>query len=120
MAKPEAVIFDLNKTLRKKNGKPRHHVLKKAKKDEKKESVVVMSGEPSKYREEARDWLDDHGLDNAKLEMRPKGATQHDEKVKEKLLEEKAGRQFKVTKAYDDKPKNVKMFKKHGIKAVKV
>ena len=120
MSKKEAVIFDLNKTLRKPSGKPKKHVLKKAKKHEDKDAIVVLSGEPSKDRPEAREWLDEHGLKSAELDMRPKGAIQHDEKVKEAMLTGKVSRQFKVKKAYDDKPANVKMFRKHGIKAEKV
>jgi phosphoglycolate phosphatase-like HAD superfamily hydrolase len=116
----KAVVFDLNKTLRKKSGKPRHDILKKAKKAEDKESVIVISGESDKDRKEARGWLDSHGLDEAQLEMRPNGDTEHDDKVKERILTDKVSRQFKVKKAYDDKPANVKMFEEHGIKAKKV
>ena len=48
MPKKDAVVFDLNNTLRKKSGKPRQHILDKAQKDIKKENVVVISGESSK------------------------------------------------------------------------
>jgi hypothetical protein len=120
MSKKDAVVFDLNNTLRKKSGKPRHHILDKAKKDEKKEEVVVLSTEPEKGRNEARSWLNTHGLNKAELKMRPKGDVEHDEKVKEEVLKNKISRQFKVKKAYDDKYSNVKMFKEHGIKAKKV
>ena len=120
MSKKDAVVFDLNNTLRKKSGKPRHHILNKAKKDEKHEEVVVLSTEQTKKHNEARNWLDSHGLDHAELKMRPKGAVEHDEKVKADILNNKISRQFKVKRAYDDKYSNVKMFKEHGIKAKKV
>jgi hypothetical protein len=120
MAKKDAVVFDLNNTLRSKSGKPRQHILHKAHKDQKKEAVVIMSGESEKDRPEARSWLDKEGLSKAKLEMRPKGDREHDDVVKEHLLSEHASRQFKIKKAYDDKKSNVDMFKKHGIKAKKV
>jgi hypothetical protein len=120
VSKKDAVVFDLNNTLRKKSGKPRHHILNKAKKDEKKEEVIVLSTEPEKGKSEARRWLNSHGLEDAELKMRPTGDVEHDEKVKADILKDKISRQFKVKKAYDDKPKNVKMFKKQGIKAKRV
>jgi predicted SPOUT superfamily RNA methylase MTH1 len=120
MPKKDAVIFDLNNTLRKKSGKPRHSVLKKAKKDEKKEQVVVVSGEPNKNYNEARGWLDSHNLSNAMLDMRPKNEKEPDSIEKAHLLTHRLSKQFKIKKAYDDKPSNVKMFKSHGIKAKEV
>ena len=120
MAKKDAVVFDLNNTLRKKSGEPRQDILNKAHKDQKKEKVIIMSGETTKDMPEARAWLNKEGLGKAKLEMRPEGAKEHDEAVKEHLLSEHASRQFKIKKAYDDKQSNVDMFKKHGIKAKKV
>ena len=115
----KAAIFDLNNTLRKKSGAPRHEILKKAEKDEKKEKVVVLSGETVKDRDEAKDWLDEHHLKDADLYMRPKHERANDEVEKEKILN-KISRQFKINKAYDDKYANVKMFKEHGIKAKEV
>jgi len=96
--KSDAVVFDLNNTLRKEDGKPRKHLLKKAQKDSKKEDVIIMSGERSEDRPEAENWLKKHDVDYAKLEMRPKGDSEHDEKVKEKLLSKDVSRQFKVKK----------------------
>jgi len=119
MVKKKAVIFDLNNTLRKESGKPKRNVIKKAEKDEKKEKVVILSGEQAKDYADARSWLDEHHLDKAELKMRPKGDAEHDEVEKEHLLSH-ISRQFKVEKAYDDKPANLKMFKKHGIKAEEV
>ena len=118
--KKKAVIFDLNKTLRKESGEPRSHLVKKAKKDAKTEEVIVMSGETDKDRSSARGWLDKEGLSDTKLMMRHKGDTSPDDVEKEHELTKDVSRQFKVNKAYDDKSKNVKMFKKHGIKAKKV
>jgi FMN phosphatase YigB (HAD superfamily) len=118
--KSDAVVFDLNNTLRDKSGKPRKHILKKAQKDSKKEDVIIMSGETDKDRPKAENWLKEHDVDYTKLEMRPEGDSEHDDKVKEKLLSKDVSRQFKVKKAYDDKLENVKMFKNHGIKAKKV
>ena len=120
MFKKDAVIFDLNNTLRKESGKPRQHILKKAKKAQEKEQVVVVSGETNKDYGDARSWLDSHGLDDARLDMRPKSEHPHDEEEKAHLLTHNITRQFNVKKAYDDKASNVKMFKNHGIKAKEV
>ena len=79
-----------------------------------------MSGETDKNRSSAKNWLDKEGLSDANLMMRPKGDSSHDDVEKEHLLSKKVSRQFKVEKAYDDQKNNVKMFKKHGIKAKKV
>ena len=116
MSKKEADIFDFNKTLKKKSGKPKKKILKKAKED--KDEVVVMSTQQGGH-EEVRDWLDKHGLDKAKLVQRGTKEHDHDPQVKERMLG-KLSRQFKVKKAYDDKKANVKMFKRHGIKAKEV
>jgi FMN phosphatase YigB (HAD superfamily) len=120
VSKKDAVIFDLNNTLRKKSGKPRHHILKKAQKAEHKEGVVVLTGESNEHRFSDRDWLNKHGLEDAHLDMRPRGDKEPDASLKAKELKKDVSRQFKVNKAYDDKPANVKMFKKHGINAKEV
>jgi FMN phosphatase YigB (HAD superfamily) len=117
--KKKAVVFDLNKTLRKGSGEPRQHILKKAKKDKDKEAVLVISGETDKDRGEAREWLDEHHLKDAQLYMRPKGERAHDDVEKAKILD-KVSRQFKIKKAYDDKPENVEMYREKGIKAKRV
>jgi hypothetical protein len=118
-SKKKAIIFDLNKTLRKDSGEPKKHILKKAEKYEKKEKVIVLSGEQAKDYSDARLWLNEHHLNKADLKMRPQGDVEHDEVEKEHLLN-KISRQFRVEEAYDDKPANLKMFKKHGIKAKEV
>jgi len=43
-----------------------------------------------------------------------------DKKVKKHILEEQVLPHFEVKKAYDDKKKNVKMYRKEGIDAKKV
>ena len=121
MSKKNAVIFDFNDTLRdKKSGKPNKHVLKKALKDEKEKEVIVLSGESSSKKAGTENWLKDHGLGEAELYVRPEHNTEPDYREKAHILNEKLSKQFKIKKAYDDKSKNVKMFKKHGIKAKKI
>jgi len=119
--KKKAVIFDFNDTLRDAgSGKPNKHVLKKAEKDAKKEQVIVLSGEDPSKKSGTKSWLKKHGLGSAELDVRPEGNTEPDYREKAHMLNDKISKQFKVTKAYDDKAKNVKMFEKHGIKAKKV
>ena len=121
MAKEKAVIFDFNDTLRKESsGKPKKHVLKKALKDEKKEHVIVLTGEPHSKKGETESWLRSHGLGKAELDIRPIGNKEEDSREKAHELTSHISKQFDVVKAYDDKKKNVKMFKHHGIKAKEV
>jgi hypothetical protein len=120
MSKKKADIFDFNDTLRdKETGKPNKAVLKKAKKDEEKEHVIVLSGENANKKSSTEKWLERHDLDRAELDVRPKGNTESDPKEKEQVLK-KISKQFDVVKAYDDKKANIKMFKKHGIKTKEV
>lgn len=116
MSKREAEIFDFNKTLKKKSGKPRKKILKKAK--ESKDEVVVMSTQQGGHKD-IRKWLDHHDLDKAKLMQRGTTEHEHDPQVKERMLQD-LSKQFKVRRVYDDKKANLKMFKKHNIKAKEV
>ena len=121
MAKEKAVIFDFNDTLRKESsGKPKKHVLKKAIKDEKKEHLIVLTAEPHSKKGETESWLRSHGLGKAELDVRPTGLAESDSREKAHELNTKISKQFDVVKAYDDKEKNVEMFKHHGIKAKEV
>ena len=119
MAKEKAVIFDFNNTLTKNSGKPKKHVLKKALKDEKKEHVIVLTAEPHNKKDKTENWLRGHGLSKAELDVRPTGNKEDDSREKAHELNH-ISKQFDVVKAYDDKEKNVKMFKNHGIKTKEV
>jgi FMN phosphatase YigB (HAD superfamily) len=120
MSKEKAVIFDFNNTLRKDSGKPKKHVLKKALKDEKKEHVVILTSEPHSKEHKTEEWLRGHGLGKAELDIRPTGNKEDDSREKAHELNAHISKQFDVVKAYDDKEENIKMFKKHGIKAKEV
>jgi len=120
-SKKKAVIFDFNNTLRKdSSGKPKKHILKKALKDEKKEHVIVLTAESHDKKGETEHWLRQHGLGKAELDVRPTGLKEDDSREKAHELNSHISKQFDVVKAYDDKEKNVKMFKKHGIPAKEV
>jgi hypothetical protein len=119
--KEKAVIFDFNNTLKdKKSGKPNKKIVKKALKDEKKEHLIVLTGEPASKKKETEKWLRKQGLGKADLDVRSKDNHEPDNREKAHILDSHISRQFKVVKAYDDKKANVKMFENHGIKAKRV
>ena len=118
MSKKKAIIFDFNDTLRdKESGKTNKKTLKKAVNAEKREHLIVLSGESPDKKAKTKNWLKSHDLGKAELEVRPAGNTEPDDKEKEHMLNAYISRQFKVNTAYDDKKSNRKMFKRHGIDA---
>jgi len=119
MSKEKAVIFDFNGTLKKDSGKPIKHMVKKARKDENKEHLIVLTAEGERKKGATEAWLKKEGLGKAELDVRPAGDNESDPKEKAHELSTKISRQFKVKKAYDDKKENRKMFEEHGIKAKK-
>ena len=119
----KAVVFDFDGTLAKNHSANAPEIkknVKKLRKEEKKHNIVVLSARSDEDRGEVNDWLEKHDINADELVMRPKGNKESDPDVKKKLLKEDVSRQFKVKKAYDDEKKNVKMYKKQGIKAKKV
>jgi len=139
----ETVVFDLDGTLaddmkwekkhKAKNGKhPGFAIeamevdthgkivdkLREAKEDGK--NVVILTARSAHYREETKKWLHKHDIPYDALVMRPTDNKESDKEVKRELLEEDILPKFDVDKAYDDKMKNVKMFRKLGIDAKKV
>ena len=92
--------------------------LKKAKQDG--ENVVILTARSAEYRDETKKWLHKNEIPYDALIMRPTDNKEKDKKVKKELLEEDILPKFDVDKAYDDKMKNVKMFRKLGIDAKKV
>lgn len=139
--KEEAVIFDLDGTLANPHKHKQKHKkrdinwaeeartapairknVKRLRKQEKKgEDIIVMTARSADYKKETEEWLKHHDIKPKKLIMRPKGTQKvPDKKIKKELLEKKILPKYDVKKAYDDRSKNVKMFKKKGIKAKKV
>ena len=113
--KPKAVIYDINKTLTKKD------VAKKARKDAKKgKKVLVVTSRPEDQRKDAEKFLKDNNIPADKLLMRPSGSKKKDAKVKKDIYEKNIKGKYNVKKAYDDKDSNVKMFRKEGIKTKEV
>ena len=113
--KPKAVIYDFTGTLTKK--KVAHDARKDAAKGKK---VLVLTSRPSEQRQPVEKFLKKHRIPADKVIMRTKGDNREDSISKEDLYESKIKGKYKVKKAYDDKPSNVKMFKREGIKTKKV
>ena len=113
--KKEAVIYDVTGTLTKKK------VANNARKDAAKgKKVLVLTSRPSDQRKSTKDFLMSNGIPVDKLVMRPKGDTRKDSVSKKSQYEKKIKGKYKVEKAYDDKPSNVKMLRSEGIKAKRV
>jgi hypothetical protein len=139
----ETVVFDLDGTLAANMKWEKHHKAKHGKhpefakeamevgvhhdivddvRDAKHDgkSVVILTARSAHYREETKKWLHKNQIPYDALIMRPTDNKESDKSVKRELLEEDILPKFDVDKAYDDKKKNVKMFKKLGIDAKKV
>jgi len=136
----KAVIFDLDGTLADTVDPNGHHkenhegfrqhirgadanqdmVDKVRKANEKGRDVVILTARSAHYRNDTKKWLHEKGVQYDSLLMRPKDDSRKDKVVKKDILEKEVLPNFKVKKAYDDKEKNVKMFRKEGIKAKKV
>lgn len=113
--KPKAVIYDINKTLTKKD------VAKNARKDAKKgKKVLVVTSRPETQRKDTSQFLKENKIPAEKVLMRPKGNSKKDSKVKKSLYKKEIKGKYAVEKAYDDKRSNVKMFRREGIDAKQV
>jgi beta-phosphoglucomutase-like phosphatase (HAD superfamily) len=82
--------------------------------------VVILTARSAHYRDDTKKWLHKNNVPYDALYMRPIDNDQKDKKIKKEILEDQILPNFKVKEAYDDKSKNVKMFRKEGIKAKKV
>lgn len=103
------------------DAQPIHDIVAKMKKaKDKGRDVVIMTARSAHYRKETKEWLNKNEIPYDALYMRHMGDERKDKKVKKELLKEEVLPNFEVKKAYDDKAKNVRMFRKEGIKAKKV
>jgi FMN phosphatase YigB (HAD superfamily) len=82
--------------------------------------VVILTARSAHYRKDTKEWLHKHHIPYDALFMRPVDNDQKDKKIKKEILQDQILPNYKVKEAYDDKDKNVKMFRKEGIKAKKV
>ena len=135
-----AVIFDLDGTLADTMKYEKHHkhhhpkfakeALKvdiidknvdKLKKKAEDNQIVILTARSAHYKDETKTWLDKHDIPYDKLVMRPSDDSKTpDQDIKAQLLRSDILPEYKVEKAYDDRKKNIKMFKKHDIPAKKV
>jgi acid phosphatase class B len=83
-------------------------------------NVVILTARSAHYRDDTKKWLHKHGIPYDALYMRPIDNTVGDKKLKKTVLKDEILPNYNVTKAYDDKKKNVKMFRKQGIDAERV
>ena len=140
MKKHKAEVFDLDGTLADTKKYEKHHKhrhedfakealssptidknvdkLKKAQKKGK--DVVILTARSGHYEKETRQWLEKHHIHPKELVMRPKEDSKTpDQIIKDRLFRKDVKPKFNVTAAYDDKNKNVKMFKREGVKKAK-
>jgi FMN phosphatase YigB (HAD superfamily) len=133
----KAVIFDLDGTLADTDDPNARHkenhegfrshargadaipdMVEKVRKEKNKgHDVVILTARSAHYRKDTKTWLNEHGIPYDALLMRHIDDDRKDKVVKKDLLKGDVLPNFKVKKAYDDKKKNVKMFRKEGIKA---
>lgn len=136
----KAVVFDLDGTLadttdiyaqhkdnhpefleKVKKAEPFEEIVDKVKKaKEKGRDVVILTARSAHYRKETKEWLHNNNIPYDALYMRDMDDDRRDKVVKRDLLVSQIMPNFDVKKAYDDKKKNVKMFRKEGIKAKRV
>lgn len=136
----KAVMFDLDGTLADTTDPNAHHkenhegfraharsadavpemVEKVRRAKEKGMDVVILTARSAHYRNDTKSWLNEHGIPHDALFMRPTDDARKDKVVKKDLLKTEVLPNFKVKKAYDDKQKNVKMFRSEGIDAKRV
>ena len=105
--------------LESKRDKPNKGVIKEIQKLKNKgHRIVILSGRDSKVSGDTKKWLKEHGVPYDKIKMRPSGSTEKSDSLKRKWLQEE--NKDNIVAAFDDDDKNVRMFKKEGIRAFKV
>ena len=138
--KKQAVIFDLDGTLADKMKYEKHHKkhhpkfakealeinpidknIEKLKNKHEDNHIVILTARSAHYKDETERWLDKNNVPYDDLVMRPEDDPHtKDATLKSHLLETRVLPKYDVVKAYDDRKKNVKMFKEHDIPAKKV
>ena len=87
----------------------------------KENNIVILTARSAHYEGETKEWLKKNDIPYDELVMRPADDSKtKDAPLKEKLLKSKILPKYDVVKAYDDRKKNIKMFRANGIEAKKV
>ena len=79
----------------------------------------MLTGRPERLRTRTSCWLAFNHIKSDLLIMRPDYNYEKDFIIKERELL-KLEKNYNIVCAYDDREKNIEMFKRHNIKAVKV
>lgn len=80
------------------------------------ESIEIWSGRSECVRKKTEDWLDRHDIRYFNLKMRPIGNYAPDEELKEMWLHDAKILEGKnIEYVFDDRPKVVRMWRRHGI-----
>lgn len=81
--------------------------------------IIMLTGRPERLRTRTSCWLAFNHIKSDLLIMRPDYNYEKDFIIKERELL-KLEKKYNIVCAYDDREKNIEMFKRHNIKAVKV
>lgn len=84
-----------------------------------KDKIIFVTGRDEKYRGITIDWLDKY-FDNYELYMRPDDDKRSDYIVKQDITINKILPRYNVSLAYDDRPRNSRMYRKLGIQPIHV
>jgi len=82
--------------------------------------VGIFSGRDDISRQETMDWLTQHGIDPAFLQMRRNGSFVPDDKLKKIWLDEIVANGNEVLCVFDDRDKVVNMWRDNGIQCFQV
>ena len=139
--KKKAVVFDLDGTLADTMKWKKHHkhdhpkfakealkvgtIKKNVNKirewHEQGDDVIILTARSAHYEDETKKWLDKNDIPYDQLLMRPADDSKtKDPVIKERILKADVLPKYDVVKAYDDKRKNVKMYREHDIPTKKV
>lgn len=127
-----AVIFDIDGTLAKMNGRsPFDHtrvgedlpnlpiVLLSQTFAHDNDKIICFSGRSEDCRVETEKWLKDNGVWYSELHMRPSGNVERDDLIKRRLLEQIIKRYY-IRMSIDDRDRVVSMFRASGITCLQV
>ncbi len=81
--------------------------------------IMLVTGRPSKYREETENWLKRNGVEYMHLFMRSQNDRRPDTVVKQEIYD-KYLKHYNVIRVYDDRPSVIDMWKSNNLDVVDV